>query len=122
MSKVLSCYWNVYINGTLLDINRKQCIDSINIDELCDGSDLCTISIHDPDFLFIEDNIFVEEATITVNIGWHGDTYRVNFTGYISAIDIDFPESGYPMISLSCLDKSHIMNRKKKNRSWDNVT
>ena len=122
MSKLLSCYWNVYINGKLLSLEKKKCIDSIDIEELCDGSDTCTLNISDPDFLFIEDNLFIEEATVTVNIGWHGDTYCVNFSGYISAIDIDFPDSGFPVMSIFCMDKSHIMNRKKKNRSWDKVT
>lgn len=122
MSRVLSCYWNVSINGVELDKARKECIDSIDIEERCDGSDTCTLVVNDPDFYFIEDNIFIEEATISVVIGWHGDTHRVTFTGYISAIDIDFPDSGFPSLSIFCLDESHVMNRKKKNRSWDNVT
>ena len=121
-NKVLSCYWNIFIKGEQLSLSRKKCIENIDFDEACDGSDTCTIKISDPDFLFIEDNIFVEEATISVNVGWHGDTHRVNFDGYISAIDIDFPDSGYPTMSVFCLDKSHVMNRKKKDRTWDNVT
>lgn len=122
MSKVLSCYWNVFINGKELDKARKECIDSIDIVEQCDGSDTCTLVVNDPDFYFIEDNIFIEEATVKVEMGWHGDTHRVTFAGYISAIDISFPDSGFPVLSIFCLDESHVMNRKKKKRSWDNVT
>ena len=122
MSKVLSCYWNVTINGKQLDKARKECIESIDIEEQCDGSDTCTVVVNDPNFYFIEDNIFIEEATISVVMGWHGDTHRVNFKGYISAIDISFPESGFPVLSIFCLDNSHVMNRKKQKRSWDNVT
>lgn len=122
MSKVISCYWNIHINGKLLDIYRKKYIESVEIEELCDGSDICTIVLNDPDFVFIEDNIFVEEATVSVSIGWHGDSHRVTFDGYISAIDINFPESGYPIMSIFCMDNSHVMNRKKNTRSWDNVT
>lgn len=122
MSKLLSCYWNVYVNGVLLELSKKKCIESIEIEELCDGSDVCSIVLNDPDFLFIEDNLFVEEATISVKMGWHGDTHRVSFDGYISAIDLNFPENGYPIMTLFCMDNSHLMNRKEKNRSWDNVT
>lgn len=122
MSKVLSCYWNVFINGKEIDKSRKECIDSIDIVEQCDGSDTCTLVVNDPDFYFIEDNIFIEEATVKVEMGWQGDTHRVTFTGYISAIDISFPDSGFPVLSIFCLDCSHVMNRKKKKRSWDNVT
>ena len=122
MGKVLSCYWKVYINGTELDLHRRKCIKDISIEENCDGSDTCTIKVSDPNFLYIEDNIFLEDATVYVEIGWHGDTHLVTFTGYISAIDIDFPEDGLPLLSVFCLDNSHIMNRRKKKRSWDNVT
>ena len=122
MSKVLSCYWKVHINGKELDRSRRECIDNIDIEEQCDGSNTCTLTVNDPDFLFIEDNIFVEEATVSVSMGWHGDTHRVTFDGYISAIDISFPENGFPVMSVFCIDNSHVMNRKKKSRSWDNVT
>lgn len=122
MSNLLSCYWGVAINGVELDKPRREGIENIDIVEQCDGSNTCTLTVNDPDFYFIEDNIFIEEATISVVMGWHGDTHRVTFTGYISAIDISFPENGYPVLSIFCLDGSHIMNRKKKQRSWDNVT
>lgn len=122
MADVLSAFWTVSINGEELDDDRMECVESIEIEELCDGSDTCTLTVNDPDFLYIEDNIFIEEATVTVSLGWNGDTHRVEFNGYISAIDIDFPEDGFPILSIYCLDKSHLMNRKKKKRSWDNVT
>jgi len=122
VGKVLSCYWRVCINGNELDSAKIQCIDDIAISEQCDGSDTCTIKLNDPNFLFIEDNIFIEEATVSVELGWHGDTHRIKFDGFISAIDIDFPEDGYPVLSVYCLDNSHTMLRKKKKRSWDNVT
>ena len=122
MSKSLSIFWNVWINGKKLDLFRKQCIENIEIEERCDGSDTCTLTINDPDFIFLEDNIFIEEAVIEVNLGLQGDTHVVDFDGYISAIDIQFPENGCPVLSVYCLDESHVMNRKKKSRSWDNTS
>lgn len=122
MGKLQSCFWRVCINGYELDLSRKNCIKSLTFDELCDGSDTCTLVISDPNFLIIEDNIFIDDAKVLVEIGWHDDTYLHTFSGYISAIDIDFPEDGYPVLSIFCLDDSHVMNRKKKKRSWDNVT
>ena len=122
MGKVLSCYWKMCINGKELDEARRRCIGDISIEENCDYSDTCSFKVNDPNFLYIEDNIFIEDATINVELGWHGDSHRVKFDGYISAIDIDFPESGFPVLSIFCLDCSHVMNRKKKKRSWDNVT
>lgn len=122
MSDVLSCYWDVFINGQKIDMARRNCIEKIEIDELCNGSDSCTLTLNDPDFLFIEDNIFVEESTILIAMGWHSDTYRVTFAGYIAAIDIKFPDNGFPQLSIFCIDNSHLLGREEKSRSWDNVT
>lgn len=119
---VKSCYWEVSINGSKLDKKRRECVESISIDEIDNGSDTLTLVVHDPEFVYIEDNIFVEEASISAKMGWHDDTHRVNFSGYISAIDINFPDTGYPIMTITCLDKTHIMNRKKKKRTWDDVT
>lgn len=122
MNEVLSCYYNIHINGSPLSDDRRKCLESVSTEELDDGSNTCTIVVNDPEFVYIEDNIFIEEATIYVEIGWWGETHRETFFGYISAIDINFPESGSPQLTIFCLDNSHIMNRKKKTRSWDNVT
>ena len=123
MADVISCVWDIYINGKQISENRYICITEISIDEICDGSDTCTITLQDPDFAFIEDNIFVEEASIKVTAFLNNvKDSDILFEGYISAIDISFPEDGYPTMSLYCLDKSHVMNRTKKTRSWDNTT
>lgn len=122
MGSVLSCYWKIFIKGKELNEARRKCVEDIEIQENCDYSDTCTIKVKDPNFLFIEDSIFIEDATVKVEIGWHGNTKRINFNGYISAIDIEFPENGCPVLSVFCLDKSHVMNKKKKKRSWDKVT
>lgn len=120
--EVAKCLWGVSINGQNLDQKRLECIEGIDINEQCDGSDTCTLIVRDPEFLYIEDNIFIEEATVFVYMILHGDTHEVTFEGYISAIDINFPDTGSPTLSVFCLDNSHLMNRKKKKRSWDNVT
>lgn len=119
---VLSCYYNIHINGLPLDDSRKNCLESVSLEELDDGSNTCTLVVSDPEFKYIEDNIFIEEATVYVEFGWWGETHRDTFFGYISAIDISFPENGFPQLTIYCLDNTHIMNRKKKTRSWDKVT
>ncbi len=114
-------YYNVHINGQVLSKDRLECIESITVEENCDGSDTCTIVVSDPEFKYIEDNIFIEEATVYIEFGWNEETYRQTFFGFISAIDINFPENGYPQLYIYCLDNSHVMNRKKKTRTWSNV-
>lgn len=122
MNSVSSTVWNMWINNCEITGLRKMCISSIEFDELCDGSDICTLTITDPNFEFIEDNIFIDEASIEIEFGFEGDVQKETFNGYISTIDINFPEDGSPTLTVTCLDQSHLMNRVKKDRSWDNVT
>ncbi len=120
--QVFSIAYNVWISGTRLKMEKKQCIQSIEIVETVEGADTAKIVISDPEFLFIEDNIFVEENTVKIMLGWDNTTYRVTFNGYISAIDIDFPSDGIPVVTVNCLDNTHVMNRAKKDKTFNNMT
>lgn len=120
--EVLAIIYDVWISGNQLDMNKKACIQSIEIKETVEGSDVATIQITDPEFLFIEDNIFVEDNSIKIRIGWDNTTYREEFQGYISAIDINFDNSGCPKLTITCMDNTHIMNRVKKNATYKNTT
>lgn len=119
---VLSLVYDVWISGYILDTRKKSCIESIEIKETTDKSDSATIKLLDPDFIFIEDDIFVEDNTIKIRLGWSNTTHREEFNGYISAIDISFPESGIPTLTLTCMDRTHLMNRVKKNNTFNNCT
>lgn len=120
--ELLSIIYDVWISGTKLEMEKKSCITSISIKETVDGSDTATIQISDPEFMYIEDDIFVEENTIMIKLGWDNTTYRVEFSGYISALDINFDSDGCPKLTLTCMDNTHIMNRTKKNNTFKNTT
>lgn len=119
---VLAIVYDVWISGTKLDLSKKMYINSISVKETVVGSDIVTIQISDPDFLFIEDNIFLEDNTIKVRLGWDNSTYRLDFDGYISAIDIEFDSNGCPKLLLTCMDNTHDMNRTRKNNTYKNCT
>ena len=120
--KVLAIVYDVWISGTQLKMKKKQCINSISIKETVEGADSATIVISDPEFLYIEDNIFLEDNTIKIKLGWDKVTYREEFNGYISAVDITFDADGIPKLTLTCMDNTHIMNRQKKDRTFNNCT
>ena len=120
--EVLAITYDVWISGTKLSMTKKECISSIEIKETVDGSDTAQIKILDPEFLYIDDNIFVEENTIKIKLGWSNTTYRVQFNGYISAIDIEFASNGIPQLTITCMDNTHKMNRKKKNATFSKCT
>lgn len=119
---ILAIIYDVWISGTKLEMDKKACINSINIKETTKGSDKATLEITDPEFLFIEDNIFIEDNSIKIRLGWDNTTHRVEFDGYISAIDINFENTGCPKLTITCMDNTHIMNRTKKNATFKNCT
>lgn len=114
--------YDVWVKGTKINQDRKKCIDSVEIKETVDGADTCTINISDPEFIFIEDNIFLEKSSLKVQLGFDGCTTKQTFEGYISAVDISFPENGIPQLTITGMDKTHLMNRTKKNKTWTNTT
>lgn len=120
--EVLSITYEVSIGGSKLDLERKQCIQSISVKETTNGSNTATIEILDPEMIFIEDDIFLEEKDVVISLGWSNTTYRTEFKGYISKVDIDFSSDGVPKLSITCLDGTHDMNREKKNNTWENTT
>lgn len=119
---ILGIIYNVWISGTKLGMDKKACINSIEITETVEGSDKATLQITDPEFLYIEDNIFIDDNSIRIELGWDNTTYRVVFQGYISAIDVNFESSGCPILTITCMDNTHIMNRSKKDNTFSNCT
>lgn len=121
MSEIKQQYYEIYIGGKKLDEEYLSLISEITLEDNASGADLLTIEITDPDFKFIEDNFFIEDTPVTFKGGWMGEDF-ITFEGFISIIDVDFPSTGSPTLTLHCIDNSHIMNRKAKKRTWSNTT
>ena len=120
--KVLSCWYEVYLNGEKLPQNIKEQIDSLSITDSASGCSTARIVLNDFDFVFIEDDIFVEDVPIKIEGGWNECLHRFDFEGYVAAIDIDFGEEGYPVLTLNLMDATYLMSLEEKNRTWENVT
>ena len=120
--EVLTMTFDVFVSGTKLSRSKKQCITNIEIKETVEESDSAVLKISDPEFLFIDDNIFIEENPIKIRLGWTGSTHRVVFDGYISAIDIMFESDGIPVLTITCMDRTHVMNVTKKSNSFKDCT
>lgn len=119
---VLAIMYSISIGGKSLSLHRRKCIKSLDFKETDSGANTCTISIVDPEMVFIEDSLIVEDKKIKIKYGWASETKRYSFSGYISAIDIDFPTDGIPTLSITCMDETHIMNRKKRSKTYKKTT
>lgn len=140
MSKVLVPYYNVYLNGKELDAKEYANVHNIKIKYTSIGSNTCTIQFSDPDMIYIEGSMIVESTPLKIVFGVNAlvsdkqitsdtkyksaltEAQEKVFEGYVSVIDANFPEDGLPSVTLHCMDKTHIMNRKEKKRTWENCT
>lgn len=108
----------IKISGKEISQSRYNCITNVSVFQTVDGSSTANIKVADPDFIFINDNIFREEATISIQIIWYGNPTKITFSGYISAIKASFPSNGLPTLDITCMDETHRMNRKKKKKTY----
>lgn len=115
-------HWELYINGETLPPKRRKCIQSIEYSNLIDSSDLLTLNVYDPDMIFIQDDLFVEDAKIKWRAYIEGMEKEIEFDGYLVAFDPDFPDDGCPTIKMYCIDGTHLMDKKKIKKTWKNKT
>jgi hypothetical protein len=116
MSNVIEQYYEIYIKGIKLNDSKIALIDQVTFEDNSTGSDTLQITISDPDFTFIDDNFFIEDASVKFIGGFNKE--RVSFSGFISVIDADFPQDGTPTLTIICMDNSHLLNRVAKSRTW----
>lgn len=121
MSELLMPYYRVFIGGVEFNEFQYSMVSEITYEDTSTGSDVLTIRLNDPDFIFLNDNFFIEDVQIKF-IGGYSHNNRVMFEGWISIIDVDFPDTGSPRLTINCMDNSHVMNRVKKKRKWENTT
>lgn len=121
MSEILMPCYQLFIKGQELDEFRYSMIQSITFEDNATGSDLLTIEIEDPEFVFINDDIFIEDVKVKFKGGYLGNM-RTMFEGWIALVEMDFPDTGAPRLTIHCMDNTHVMNRVKKKRTWQNTT
>jgi len=85
-------------------------IEEVDFESHITGSDIATIFMHDPKLQVIDDKRIFKGKKVKLFGGWQGDIVKW-LDGYVSMIDIEFPESGKPTITLHCMDESFILDR-----------
>lgn len=114
-------YYKVYLGGKQLTAFENNLIEEIVYEDTSTGSDLCSITIHDPDYHIIGDKRIVKSTTCKVIAGYK-NSYWTWVDGYVSAVDVDFPEEGYPMITIHVMDRSYLMNKLERKRVYKNMS
>lgn len=119
---MIAVWWKIFINDSEIVQTDRSCVNSISFSNPINGSDTVTLTLSDPEMIFIGDNIYTDNTPVKVQWGIHETLFMQEFNGYISAIDIDFPSDDVITLTITVMDKSHVMHRTKKKRSWENTT
>jgi len=88
-------------------------------------SDTCTFTVtNDFDLVsrdFVRSQLLQPGKPVQVKMGYT-DKLETVFTGYITSIKYQFPQSGNPSLAVTCMDLSFFMKRKKEIITWQNRT
>lgn len=114
-------YFRIYLGGKPLSDFEHNLVEEVTYEDTSTGSDLVSITIHDPDYVIIGDKRIVKSTKCKVEGGWTNQ-YSTWIDGYVSAVDVDFPEEGYPTIVIHVTDKSYIMNKLERKKVYKNMT
>lgn len=121
--KVVTPIYTLKVGGkTFKSQTEGAVIDSMKISTPIDGSKSLDVSICDPYLEVIGSNIYVEDSPISAMISTSDGAINESFDGFISAIDVSFPNTGIPTVSILGIDYSHLLNAKRKSRTWTNTT
>lgn len=115
------CKLLLYLNGELsyLPENMQDLIEGYDYETEESGATTFSFTVHDPDFVLLNSSMLVEDTAVYFEYGWANDWNNINrFNGYISTIDVEFTESGYPTLTITCMDETHKMNREEKTRTF----
>lgn len=122
-NNTLKVNYNMGINGyDFKQFDLLKYIDSISLKETVEGADTATVIVSDPEFRFISDNLFIDEASVWITLYWNSTTDTIEFKGYISAIDINFQDSGIPQLTITCMDRTAHMNKRRDSRTFYGCT
>lgn len=113
----------IAVNGELCELpeNMRDLIESYDLSTEESGATTLEFTVSDPNFVLLNSSILVEDTAVYFECGWANDWNNiVRFYGYISIIDFEFTTDGYPSLTITCMDETHIMNRVEKTRTFEN--
>jgi hypothetical protein len=114
-------YFEIQINGKEIPERYYDMIQEVTYEDHETGSDTATIVATDPYHYFIDDPDIIKGAKVRIRGGWKGDL-DTWLDGYISLVDLEFPETGSPTITITCMDQSFLLDRNNVTCKYTKLT
>lgn len=117
--QVRTPFFSIKVAGRELSEEKYKFVEEVTYEDHATGSDICSVTISDPNFEFISDPVFVTKAPFVLTGGYKLKNRKL-LDGFISAVDYIFPEDNTPQFVIHAMDKSHKMDGLLKKRTWKN--
>lgn len=109
--------FGIAINNKEVGEEMLKYVTQVNVLEEDDTLPQATITIDDLEGMWMNDKAIVDGTGIRIGMG-HRKNYKRIFTGFVTYIEADFPETGYPSLQLVCTDLAKKLMIVRKPRTF----
>lgn len=102
-------YYQISLNGEVLSPLLHSLIQSVTFTDSASEASTATIQLTDPDYILLDDPRLVRATAMKIYGGWVNDN-NLWLSGFISSVEVNFPDEGPPIISIMVMDESFIMD------------
>jgi hypothetical protein len=102
-------YFEIWMAGKRWSPLLHSLVSSVAFTDATDEASTVTIQLADPDYILLDDNNLVRSTKMKVYGGYVNDN-RLWLEGYISSVDVNFQDSGPPLIEITIMDESFSMD------------
>lgn len=123
--------FEIIINGQSFRYGRNVDVMSVSITETINQADSFSITVreHNPkpgrfasgDLAWLDNNLFDEGNQIEIELGYQNNR-AVKLKGHIMGMNVNFPESGAPTLTVRGYSLYHQLHRKKRRKPFDAKT
>lgn len=102
--------------------DMRACIEYCDIQTEESGGTTLEFKVQDPNFTLLNSSMFTHDIPVYFEWGWANDwNYIQRKNLFIAGIEPSFTDKGYPSLTITCMDETHLMNREEKTRTFENM-
>lgn len=110
-------WFSITISGKLIPEEMLRFVSEVSIEDAEDSLPLGRITVLDSENLWGTASNIVKGNTIVIK-GGHRKNNKQLLEGKITHIEADYPEEGYPTITIAAIDKAIDLMKARKPRTW----
>lgn len=106
---IITPYYQIKLEGETLSPLLHSLVQSVSFTDSSSEASTATIVLADPDYILLDDPRLVRASKIELYGGVVNDN-KLWIEGFISSVDVSFPQEGAPLITIMIMDESFEMD------------